>query len=303
MADARALLKAKRLERGAGPKPKLAVRAATRDDEHLVVRKGKRKLEATTTAATTMADVPKALSPSPAVSVSVVDDDAVMMDAPNDKRRRIEESEEHSASSPAAGSGFPADFFSDPSRSVPILADDDDDDNEDVKDDSHRTSSHQNAPAQSQPSALSSSISTQPNPTLSSIDDEFAAFERAIQAAAVKQPKRDTQVDAFAKATIAAEPELVTYDTSSGFPPSIGGNGGVGEESRSGEMNNAEPEVDESEIDQRMRKQEEERELIMDRLLDEERAQEDADAKVNALKARLEAIKLKRAAKKNGAGQ
>jgi zinc finger protein 830 len=60
-------------------------------------------------------------------------------------------------------------------------------------------------------------------------------------------------------------------------------------------------EEDETEIDKSRKRLQEERELIMDRLLDEERAQEDADAKVSALKARLQAIKLKRAARKAGA--
>lgn len=59
-------------------------------------------------------------------------------------------------------------------------------------------------------------------------------------------------------------------------------------------------EEDETEIDRRKRELQEERELVMDRLIEEERAQEDADAKVNALKSRLEAIKLKRAAAKAG---
>jgi len=43
-------------------------------------------------------------------------------------------------------------------------------------------------------------------------------------------------------------------------------------------------------------KEQDERELIMDRLLEEERAQEEADAKVMLLKSRLDALKQKRQA-------
>jgi len=41
--------------------------------------------------------------------------------------------------------------------------------------------------------------------------------------------------------------------------------------------------------------------LIMDRILDEERAQEEADDRVKSLKSRLEAIKRQRELKKKGA--
>lgn len=54
----------------------------------------------------------------------------------------------------------------------------------------------------------------------------------------------------------------------------------------------------------RRRKAEEERELIMDRLMDEERAQEEADARVTVLKSKLETLRkqreLLRAAGKQG---
>lgn len=279
MADARALLKAKRVERGAaGPKPRIAaVRSTAKNEEHL--RKGKRKLESPIT---TM----DARASSPAFAAPFVD---AMTEPPNDKRRRIDEP--MSTDSPPTA-GFPADFFSDASRSLPIG--DDDDGSENGHAEALNTTTSHNLPIPSHPS--SSSNTTQLNPVPSSIDDEFAAFERAMQTAA-QPPKRDAQHAAFAKATVAAEPELIADTATSGFPPAID------EESRRGELNNAvdaPTEVEETEIDQRRRKQEEERELIMDRLLDEERAQEEADAKVNALKARLEAIKLKRAAKKAG---
>lgn len=279
MADARALLKAKRLERGAGPKPRIAaVRSTAKDEEHL--RKGKRKLESPIT---TM----DARASSPALAAPSVD---AITEPPSDKRRRIDESMSGDSPSAAGAAGFPTDFFSDASRSLPIGDDNDGSENGHEEDSNTATSHTVSAPSHP------SSHTTQPNPPPSSIDDEFAAFERAMQAAA-QPPKRDAQHAAFAKATVAAEPELIADTATSGFPPAID------DESRGGEPNNAadaSAEVEETEIDQRRRKQEEERELIMDRLLDEERAQEEADAKVNALKARLEAIKLKRAAKKAG---
>lgn len=282
MADARALLKAKRLERGAASKPTARTAAPStsrlKDDEQ---RKGKRKLESRTSGdASTISTI------ATAVPITTTE-------FPGEKRRRIEESDPGPVDETGASGagGFPADFFSDPSRNIPIGDDGDDDDNNNLND--------QNAPhnasypiEQSQPT---SSSTTQAKFSVPSIDDEFAAFERAIQAAA-KPPKRDAQLEAFANATIAAEPELIT-ETSSGFPPSIVDES-QGEANKAGA--DALPEEEETEIDERKRKGEEERELIMDRLMDEERAQEDADAKVSALKARLEAIKLKRAAKKAG---
>ena len=54
----------------------------------------------------------------------------------------------------------------------------------------------------------------------------------------------------------------------------------------------------------RRRKEQDERELIMDRLLEEEQAQEEADARVSVLKNKLDALRKKReaakAAKKGG---
>lgn len=278
MADARALLKAKRLERGAGSGSKTKTastvgRAAKTDSGEHLLRKGKRKLAADES-------IPAA-SPSPRPDV---DEDMSGSGAPSDKRRRIEDEDRDSPAS--GGGGFPADFFSDPSRSLPT-ADGDDDDEE-------APSLPMPTPS-AQPTAKSQPTSVPPS---SNVEDEYAAFERAIQASA-QSTKRAADVKAFSSATITAEPELVRTDANAGFPPS----------SSSDERRPPPPAADggptEEEVQQveeRQRKQEEEQELIMDRLVDEERAQEDADAKVNALKARLEAIKLKRAAKKEKAG-
>jgi len=110
----------------------------------------------------------------------------------------------------------------------------------------------------------------------SAIDLEWQLFQQAV----INAP--DAQAT-YAHATIAAEPVLVT-ETPEGFPP-------IGTE-------DTEPEqvVDEAEL--RRRKEKEERELIMDRLLEEERAQEEADAKVTELKSKLEALKNRRNAKR-----
>lgn len=273
MADARSLLKAKRLERGVAAIPARAAGGSLRAKEGERLRKGKRKLENSTGSVDVVPAVSQPLS---------------------DKRRRIENPEIEVESTSAENGGFPADFFSDPSRKL-RTADDDDDEGDD---DNEVPSNPEPASLLAQPKPLQPTTparkTAQPN-----IDDEFVAFERAIQAAS--RPKRDTYLEAFSKATISAEAELVS-EVPDGFPPSVLEQSGGGDVvSPSGaNADDAVPEIGETEIDRQRRKGEEERELIVDRLLEEERAQEDADAKVSALKARLEAIKLKRAARKAG---
>jgi zinc finger protein 830 len=277
MADARSLLKAKRLERGTAAVPTRSATGGLRAKEDERLRKGKRKLEnAASSVVPQMSSVAEPLS---------------------DKRRRIEEPETGAElTTSAANGGFPADFFSDPSRQLPIAEDDDDDEEEEPSNAAPPTSLP--SQSQSQPKMPQSTPANKTAPP--SIDDEFAAFERAIQAAS--RPRRDPNLEAFSTATISAEAELV-LDVPDGFPASVleQREGGGNTVSSSGaNAGDAAPEEDKTEIDRRRRKEEEERELIMDRLVEEERAQEDADAKVSALKARLEAIKLKRAAKKAG---
>lgn len=110
----------------------------------------------------------------------------------------------------------------------------------------------------------------------SAIDLEWQKFQEAV----INVPE---QHEAYDRATVMAEPVLAVEAT--GFP---GGTLDEGEGVR-------EPGVlDEGEL--RRQKEQEERELIMDRLLDEERAQEEADAKVTVLKSRLEALKKQREA-------
>lgn len=193
------------------------------------------------------------------------------------KRRRVEVPEAPEA--PEAplqtlnDGGFPADFFADPSRAPPPPPSDDEDETEDTS-------------------------FVQPTPSSSTtIDAEFEAFQRAIAAQAIKPHPADTNHESYQRATVFAEPELVT-DLPAGFPTSVLN---IVSERQKGaqkatEVGNDEPvEEQEDEGARTKRLQQEERELIVDRLLDEEQAQEEADAKVSALKARLELVKRKRA--------
>ncbi|KAF7789819.1 hypothetical protein EIP86_000765 [Pleurotus ostreatoroseus] len=176
----------------------------------------------------------------------------------------------HARASPAAG--FPADFFSDPSRAPPPPSDDEED--EDV-------TAAPPGPGTSAPSAPGTAI-----------DEEWAMFEREVlknaegaDANASTDDKRDT----YERATVFAAPELAP-EVPEGFPPLQAdeeeGVAGVG----------AAPEL--SEEERRRQREQDERELIMDRLLEEERAQEEADAKVAMLKNRLDTIRRQREAKK-----
>ncbi|KAF8920137.1 hypothetical protein CPB85DRAFT_1428958 [Mucidula mucida] len=86
----------------------------------------------------------------------------------------------------------------------------------------------------------------------------------------------------YESATVFAEP-VMAPEVPEGFPPQE-------------QAEAVEETVDEEEL--RRRKAQDERELIMDRLLDEERAQEDADMKVTVMKNKLDAIKKRREAAK-----
>ncbi|KAH8981598.1 hypothetical protein EDB86DRAFT_427231 [Lactarius hatsudake] len=171
---------------------------------------------------------------------------------PPAKRRRTEERE--------LAAGFPTDFFSDPSRAPQTLPEDDDDDDDDMVGD--KTSA---APK-------------------SQLDLELAAFERDLQQQQQQREQPADPQETYARATVAAEPELVPRFE--GLP---------GEASAGGEEPPpSEKEQKVSEEEERRRKQEEERELIMDRLLEEERAQEEADSRVATLKSRVEMLKKRR---------
>ncbi|CCM04702.1 uncharacterized protein FIBRA_06888 [Fibroporia radiculosa] len=179
------------------------------------------------------------------------------------KRRRVEDAE----GSPSAGapplapngeprSAFPADFFSDASRAPPPPSSDDGSEDIEVG----------GPPAPRSTSAAATAI-----------DKEWEEF----QAALIEVP--DAR-EAYKRATVFAEPVLVS-EIPEGFPPPSGQADGAGEQKDPS---------DEAAV--RRRKEQEERELIMDRLMDEEQAQEEADAKVVVLKNKLDALKKHREA-------
>ncbi|KAG6889354.1 hypothetical protein C0992_005582 [Termitomyces sp. T32_za158] len=199
------------------------------------------------------------------------DDPDMDVDSTNDianaKRRRV---------GPAPG-GFPADFFSDPSRApIPTTFDSDDEDEDNPPDASNQTS---NGPPPS----------TRPR---TAIDLEYELFQREMAMLGSGPPadQPDTR-EAYERATVVAEPELIEVDeTPGGFPAQEQQMDAEAEKEKQGE-----------EERERRRKEQEDRELIMDRLMDEERAQEEADQRVLSMKAKFEALKRKREAKKANA--
>jgi zinc finger protein 830 len=177
------------------------------------------------------------------------------------------------------GNGFPSDFFSDPSRAIAISADSDsDDDNNGLS-------------TSAQPStSTSTSIPASPG---AGIDAEYAAFAAFLEAPAPADTESD-QKETYERATLFAEAQLVTAPE--GIP-----NSALGSHMAMESEVDAEPELTDEQ--KRKLKEQDEAELVMDRLLEEERLQEEADAKVTSLKARLEAMKRKReAAKRAKAG-
>lgn len=118
---------------------------------------------------------------------------------------------------------------------------------------------------------------------LQSVDAEWELFQQAV----LNPPVNEDRREAFDRATIAAEPVLAS-EVPEGFPQSL---------TQTTETN-GEPQPELSEEALRRQKEQDERELIMDRLMDEERAQEEADAKVTMLKTKLDALKRKREAAK-----
>ncbi|KAJ3500281.1 hypothetical protein NMY22_g19308 [Coprinellus aureogranulatus] len=104
-------------------------------------------------------------------------------------------------------SGFPADFFSDPNRQIPV-SNDDEDEEDGAGDDSMAVDS---APAQ--PVAPQAKTA---------IDEEYERFQKELLAMQEKAPAVEKH-EAFARATIAAEEELFTEQQKSGFD--LGGDG------------------------------------------------------------------------------
>lgn len=109
----------------------------------------------------------------------------------------------------------------------------------------------------------------------SAVDLEWEQFQKEVVNAADHQ-------ETFASATVMAEPEL--FSQTEGLPA---------------QDQVSEPSKKLTEEEERQKKGLEERELIMDRLLEEERAQEEADMKATMMRNRLEAFKRARASKKS----
>lgn len=113
----------------------------------------------------------------------------------------------------------------------------------------------------------------QVQPPSSAIDQEYERFQREL----LDVPD---QRETYDRATVFSEPVLAS-ETPEGFPVNV---------------NDDNIPVADTRVDDKKLKDEEERELILDRLLDEERAQEEADMKANQIKIRVEALKAKRKA-------
>ncbi|KAJ7104323.1 hypothetical protein B0H15DRAFT_766979 [Mycena belliarum] len=126
-------------------------------------------------------------------------------------------------------------------------------------------------PPAGQPDPASASVPA------TSLDSEWERFQRDVVNVS---DHRDT----YENATIMAEPVLAS-ETPEGFPPQ--------------QTEDAPEEPNKLKLEEaRRQKEQDERELIMDRLLDEERAQEEADMKVTIMKNRLDALRRKREAAK-----
>ncbi|KAF7312194.1 hypothetical protein MIND_00232300 [Mycena indigotica] len=113
-----------------------------------------------------------------------------------------------------------------------------------------------------------------------SLDAEWERFQRDVVNVS---DGGDARRETYENATVMAEPELVT-DNMEGLP---------------NQQDQPDTTSKPQDAEQLRREQEmDERELIMDRLLEEERAQEEADMKVTLLRNRMEALMRKRNAAK-----
>jgi len=171
------------------------------------------------------------------------------------KKRKVTP-EGPSRPTPEHSNAFPSDFFSDPSR-APILPVDDDSSDEDEGD----------------PIRMPTAATNNP------IDLEWQRFQQEMLTPAPTSAGQ--RHEAFKRATVFAEPELLP-DNVLGLPTRepLDIDAVVAEVPKNEEL--------------KKRKEEDEKELIMDRLLEEERAQEEVDAKVVSLKGRLDALKKRR---------
>lgn len=212
------------------------------------------------------------------------------------KTKKRQRTEEREAAPPGAGAShpFPMDFFSDPARALPPARDSDEDEEDEMDQDQGEGGKRTAAAAAAAPK--------------SQFEAEWAAFERDLQSLPRPQQPRPPNAneegeqanpqEMYAGATIAMEPELVPKFV--GLPPGSGtavegmdDEGGAGATARAG-AGAEEGQKKKAEGEERRRKEMDERELIMDRLLEEERAQEDAYNRVSLLKNRVQMFKRKR---------
>lgn len=152
---------------------------------------------------------------------------------------------------------FPFDFFSDSSR-APIRSADDDSSDEDE----------------------GRLTQVPPAMTDNPIDLEWHRFQQEMLTSG--PPPSDRRHETFKRATVFAEPELLPENVL-GLPAQ-----------EPPDADTAVAEVPRNEEELRKKREVDEKELIMDRLVEEERAQEEADAKVVVLKGRLDALKKRR---------
>lgn len=185
----------------------------------------------------------------PAKRPAARDEDEV--DEHDSKKRRVD--------APDSGAGFPANFFSDPSRAVPAAGADDDDDMD------------------TEPAAPAAAA-----PATSELDLEWDAFQRNVINADIAA---ETREESFARATVVAEPELVE-ELPQGFPAELAERRAAARAALEHKADDPPPPPEETEAQKRLRREQEDKELIMDRILEEERLQEEADNKVAALKVR-----------------
>ena len=119
----------------------------------------------------------------------------------------------------------------------------------------------------------SSTEVVQPQLPKTEIDLEYERFQMELT-------KPTDSLDVFNRATILAEPVAVSTDIP-GFPA-------MNAETKEGKP------IESTEEEIRRKRDQEERELIMDRLLEEERAQEDADTRVLLLKNKIDMLRKRR---------
>ena len=197
------------------------------------------------------------------------------------RQERREEEEEEGGEEGAKPGGFPADFFSDPTRAPPVRDADEDEIMEDTQAGAGDSASAPPPP----PATTAAGAGT-------ALDAEWAAFERTVLAAPAAEVTDDDRRAAFARATVFAEPAPAAPNE--GMPAQKGTADGTAAAAAA-----AASEVkEETQAERRQRIEREERELIMDRMVEEERAQEEADERVSALKGRLEMLKKRREAAK-----